>query len=409
MATVSELKRYWENLLHSQERDDSLKVFGRDRAKQYPSEAATDLLSAYFVTGEVPYLEGAKRQLAFSRELQDTKQLLPWGGFIYRDQHSRQVYNLAVAATVLKDNLLLKWAEESAESLRLSLEARYYEPMYVSTNRPGFRTRGAIYRYAAPPPSEPRYEPLADLIESGSGRWLPGVIDPNQNAAIGLGFTLLYQNPASIYHPTGSNHALALDVLRLIQEEFTATTWLQSWQKSGEGTRLLPQNDPRMNWPVYSGGLPMNDSDDRRRNYNTMYASLTFLYWAIAAAYWKAQPASVSNLGGLLENGLNAAGRWLSTGVFADPSVKSALRYSDNGLQMSPDYPPWYECWYRFALYWVTGSLSAGQRRAWADRALDEVIKCQPGCDDSGFPSFATPFCFFSLLGIPPAEYLPTG
>jgi len=415
MITRAQLYNYWDKLFEAQDRASG-KVFGRDQgATTYPSEAAMDMLSAYLVAKDDPsfpktkadaFLKAAERQLSFAREL-GSNDLINRGDGVYgRDVQSRQIYNFAVAGILLHDPKYLAWALQCASAMSRRLKPGYYQPSYIPRAL-GYQLFWATYVANGEADIENCTTIPTGYIPVGGDPqgWPRGAIDPNQNAAIGLAFTLLFKNGRFVEPPPppsiGWNKTNKNFTLTTIQDEFGATIALQQYQD-------MEHNDRNDDFLVYHGALPENDSLDRRLNYDTMYAGITYFYWAVAYAYcWEKNTTDSKSLGGDLKKALDAAGQWLSQDTFANGFVNTARRcYKDDHI--SPANPPSYECWFRFVLYWITDRLTPERRMAWAQQALDLVVNHElPGCHGTDYPKMATPFCFFRLLKIPEKEFLP--
>lgn len=191
----------------------------------------------------------------------------------------------------------------------------------------------------------------------------PGV-SPNQNAGVGLAFTLLYHTSTSSQFHASVAREIAL-------AELHASAAYQT--------------------PM--GEIALTDGDPLSR-FDTNYGSYTALLWLLSNEYWQDST---------LTSTIHRAAVWLSRSDLL-VSETSGWEYP------APDYSTlvigrarYPERWSRLLLYWTTGVITSSQRRLWADECLRQVYELS----SERLPSGATPFCYFQLLGMPDEEYLP--
>lgn len=336
-------------------------VYGIDQLGDdsvYPTEPAMTFLSAYEATSDGRYRAAAERQLAFAKEMETGEHflisptyLVQGSPVIWRDPQARQIYNFFVAYKILGDPQYLAWADDAAEAM-LSLER--------APHRCGDGIVRSLFAtwYVSTSPHD-------SVAKSGIRS-----VDLNQNSELGMALVLLYSTPAShLYQSPSALSAARAEILAAMSFQVT----------SGP----------------YRGALPMTEAPDRICNYDTEYGSYVALLWVITNSY-------------LHDAGLNAAiagvAAWFtSSGLLAQNT--SRWRYETAGCPQSvtPQQASYDEIWNRLALFWSTGVLTYDQRRQWAAYAFPQVQQLP----STVLPSWATPFCYYALLGMPPTEYAP--
>lgn len=320
-------------------------VYGLHQISAYPTEPAMTMLSAYLVTGNPVFRQDTEDQLQFAHSLENSDHLLvipkyPW---VSRDYQARHIYNLALAGMLLKEPTYVRWADDCAQAMVDHLSRVSH------LDRDGV-VRTIFYNtYETAPP----YQALSP----------PGV-SPNQNAGVGLAFTLLYHMSQSSLYDAGIAREIAL-------AELHASAAYQ--------TSL--------------GEIALTDGDPLSR-FDTNYGSYTALLWLFSNEYWQDST---------LSSAISHAAMWLSRSDLL-VSATSGWEYP------APDYATlvigqarYPECWSRLLLYWKTSIITSGQRRLWADECLRQVYELS----SSQLPSGATPFCYFQFMGMPEEEYLP--
>lgn len=165
----------------------------------YPAESAVSFISAYQATGNVEYLNDAKRQLEFAHSLEDDNHYIqlppdtiPWidKKAVGTNAQVRLCLGYYMAYRGVNEKKYLEWADKSMEAL-LKLQTTdyiYKDKAYKLYN----------YCYSLEKP----YEALSSIE-----------IDPNQQAFIGLAMTLLYHDENSIYFHDSKMKILALNQL----------------------------------------------------------------------------------------------------------------------------------------------------------------------------------------------------
>lgn len=234
--SVRELWQYQQQLFERLPDKAFTKVVQGFDPKTYPSESAVGFLSAYAVAGDQKCLIYAKQQLDFARSLENSDHLLPFHGsskVIAKVSQARLIWGYIIAYLATKDAAYLRWADDAAAGMMLLKRSPI---RYKSTDHNVFH-----YTYS---PDKP-YSPIEGAV-----------IDPNQEAIIGLVFTILYHTPASRF----ADSAQAKHIAR---ENLDAVVAVQA-----EG-----------------GELPL--TQNRNTQYDTMYGSFAAmgLYWA--NRYWK--------------------------------------------------------------------------------------------------------------------------
>ena len=180
-------------------------------------------------------------------------------GCFGRDYQARQIYDFYAAWEILGDPTYLRWAEEAADAMRVHIARIAHR---------GFTL-------------------FAWNIDRNLGEHdLPGwqsAIDSNQNAEIGLAFTLLATDPQSIYHTDAARRALALDI---------ATNEIAASLTQQHGDPTSPDD----------GAIALSEHHPGR--FDTAYGSYASWSWA-----W----ASRRNPQPTWETAVAAAGQWLAT------------------------------------------------------------------------------------------------
>ena len=165
----------------------------------YPAEAAISFISAYQVTGNVDYLEDAKRQLEFAHSLENSNNYiqLPPETISWIDKKAvgtnaqvRLILGYYLAYRGTDDKKYLKCADESMIALM-----RLQTTDYVY--------KGKVYKLFKYCYSIEQPQTALSGIE----------IDPNQQAFIGLTMTLLYHDKDSIFFHDSKIKTLALNQL----------------------------------------------------------------------------------------------------------------------------------------------------------------------------------------------------
>lgn len=343
-AAEAPLLGYWSRIHRHMERLPD-HVYGLDQISAYPTEPAMTFLSAYLATGNQLYRQAVEDQLQFAHSLENSDRLLlipqyPW---VSRDYQARHIYNLAIAGMLMNEQKYVGWADACAQA------------MIDHLTRAPHLDRDGVLRLLF----SNTYE-LVPPYRADS----PPRVSPNQNAGVGLAFTLLYHISSSrlFLSPVARDIALA---------ELHASAAYQT-----------PLGEIAL-----TEGTPLS-------RFDTNYGSYTAFLWLLSNEYWQDST---------LSSAISLAAEWLS---------RSDLLISEtSGWEYpAPDYSTlvigqarYPEYWNRLLLYWKTSVLTSGQRRVWADQCLSQVY----GLSSDRLPSGATPFCYFQLMGMPEEEYLP--
>lgn len=234
------LKTFWDSIHNTMQSQPGM-VFEPPNHATYAAYAALNFVSAYWITGNNLYRDDAARQLTYAHGLENADHMYvsPVETRITRDALARHIFSLAVSGLYLRDNLYLRWADDAAQSA-LSLLRR---DNYTSTKQHTYRIFYSSYNLTPP------YEPNSALL-----------ISTNQNAAMGLAFTLLYHSPASRFYHSEVAREIALSEL-----------WA-SIDPQVEETGEIPLGDP-----------PGSNGDC----YDTSYGAYTVFSWSVANAFWK--------------------------------------------------------------------------------------------------------------------------
>lgn len=227
--------RYQQSLITSMPNRVFDQPYGSFDPRFYPSVPSQTFLSAWLVTGDETYADSARRQLAYARTRENLDHLVlyPDGTKIGRMAQAEQILGYFVAWRTLNDLKYLRWADDALSGL-------------LKLPRSPVVWRGrtfSLYHYLYAPASPYRPDPSIR-------------IDPNQDANLGLVFTLLYHTPESAYYHDGNAAARA-------REELDAVVAVQA----------------------SSGALPV--TQDSLDEPDTLYGSwaLMFLHWA--NQYWQ--------------------------------------------------------------------------------------------------------------------------
>lgn len=215
---------------------------GDYRNGMYPTEPAIFFLAGWMLTDDEECLDAARRQIAVSRSW-----VTPEGIFdtsrsgeyphITRDSFARHVHNCYTAYRVLGDKELLAHVDHCADGWMKHLRR---EPLAWQGRQ--FLLFDVVFD------PKPPYSPV-----SGTG------IDVNQNAEIGLVFTLLYHDPASRWHRNATVRDIALDELR-----------------AGMAVQDMA-----------TGAIPIAGSPAWGDKYDTDYGAYALFSWTWANRYWR--------------------------------------------------------------------------------------------------------------------------
>jgi hypothetical protein len=212
------------------------------RNGMYPTEAAIFFLAGWMLTDDRECLDAARHQIGISRSW-----VTPEGIFdgsksgeypqITRDSFARHVYNCYTAYRVLGEAELLAHVDHCAEGWMKYLRR---EPLEWQGRH--FRLFDVVF--GTKPPHVPA---------SGTG------IDVNQNAEIGLVFTLLYHDPASRWHHNARVRDIAFEELR---------------------AGMAAQN-------MDTGAIPIGGSPEWIDKYDTNYGAYALFSWTWANRLWQ--------------------------------------------------------------------------------------------------------------------------
>ena len=209
----------------------------------YPTEPATFFLSAWMLTGKSDYLQAARRQYDVARSwvnedgVFDASRSGHFPQGFTRDATARQIYNAYTGWRVLGDPALLELADRCAEGMLRHIARQPHE------YRGGKFTLFATTTEARPP------------YRVNGNTW----IDVNQNAELGLAFTLLYHEPRSRLYRNEQAREVAFQELR---------------------AGMSVQN-------METGAIPIGGSREWIDKYDTMYGAYALFSWAWANRYWK--------------------------------------------------------------------------------------------------------------------------
>lgn len=258
-------------------------------SKFYPTEAALVFLTAYDFTRDARFAMQADVQLEYSHARESEGLLLTSDRTTTRDYQARQIYNFYLAYRILAEGKYLHWADACAAAMirviprsshscagetHVLFEAGYFD----ATGKP--------------------------VRENGNA------IDVNQNAEIGLAFSLLYHDPASRYFRDPLARQIAY-------EELLASMSLQD---------------------MHTGAIPLHESfpgDD------TAYGSYATFSWTWCQILWREAK---------FEPHVRAAGKWLGPKMnLKSDSQRFYPKRIDGG-----EVPDW-EAYYRLPLLWYCG------------------------------------------------------
>jgi hypothetical protein len=408
MSSLEQLVGYWKNVLSFMGQQQH-GVFGPDAAN-YPTEPAMTLLSGYlatrghesFATLSQDLKAKACDQLDYAKGLGDPQNggfngLLVNAGFLYPDNNGRQIYNFAIAAQVLLDSDAEPPAPDPADAQRAAdylNYARNCASTLLNLDRAWYTCRDRAARYLLAHKYKydgsvcrPYVDPVQGIGTPGVDNWWwprpqGGFVDPNQNAGLGLAFSLVNYDPAWQVPLWGDN-----DPRDPAAQGLPPSRHDPSWHQANAELHAS------FSIQTKDGKLHLTDDEDYRGHFTIpvnhyrplMYAAYTHFLWVLADSYRKESDCS-------LERAIRNAAAWFST----PPRL--------NDLATSMTY---YECWYRLLLFWRIDT-NPEYRRKLAQKAIDQVLAEHPGGGGVGKdPGFATPFCYFRLLGVDEGEYLP--
>ena len=209
----------------------------------YPTEPGIFFLSGWMMTGQPEYLAAARRQFDLSRSWVDENGVFDAGRSghfpqgVSRDATARQIYNSYTAWRVLGDPRMLELADACATGMARHIARQPYE------YRGGKFTLFATTAQATPP------------YKVNGNAW----IDVNQNAELGLAFTLLYHEPRSRWYRSEEARQIAFEELR---------------------AGMSIQN-------MDTGEIPIGSSPQWIGKYDTMYGAYALFSWTWANRYWK--------------------------------------------------------------------------------------------------------------------------
>ena len=252
----------------------------------YPSPPTHIPLSGWLIEGNAVWKEDAERQLQFvhrERTNADGFILGPTYPNLTRDGVAREGIFIYMSYQLLQNPDYLAWVDTLAVSMMNKLK------------RSPRSFRGKTYElFYAEYEKIPPYRPIG-----------LNAIDPNQNAEIGLLFTMLYHEPNSVLYHNKVAKKIAYD-------ELSASMALQ--EPTGE----------------------LSLTEMLLGQYDTGYGSYTAMLWTMANKYWNDNA---------FQKHITLAGQWLSQWMSADRL----------GEHFWPEYTfnqPWStELWWRLAVY----------------------------------------------------------
>lgn len=219
--------------------------------RYYPSEAAISFWSAWKVFGESVFRVAAERQCDHARSLMSPDGLFipkPFG-LVSRLSQARLIIGFVVAYEASGDIKYLAWADDALEGfLKLPIEPVEYKGQVFQ-----------LFNYA--------YEPTAPYRPQSTIR-----MNPNQESAIGLAFTMAYFAEHSRFF-----HSQQLSTL--------------AWQNL-DASLVLQDSQ---------GRIPSDE--DQLEAFDTLYGGYTLINLAWANKYWNSEKLSVA---------VNNGAKWLS-------------------------------------------------------------------------------------------------
>ncbi|MDI7258429.1 MAG: hypothetical protein QME90_00760 [Thermodesulfobacteriota bacterium] len=346
VSSLDQLSFYWETY-HELMLAQPTQVFsGKDLIEAYPSEMALALIAAYLITQEPRYALDADRQLTFARGFEDLNHLLviypDAYPYISRDYIARQIYNLYVAFKIFGNVKYLQWADEEAQA------------MITYLKRSPLTYNGVTYTLFYP--TYNTTTPYTPLTQGPS-------IDLNQNAEIGLAFTLLYHEPLSQLHDNQTAADIALNELR-------ASMALQDMTTGAIPVASFPPYDTQM---------------------DTGYASYTLRSWVWANLFWKDPDFALH---------IQKGAEWLSG--YVTSSEITAQNYTWTELFDQPNGKANIEeAWDRFPAFYFTGTVDIPHYVSLIYNKLFDQISAYQF-------RFKTLFGYFEAMGIPRSAYMPS-
>lgn len=345
-SNIDSVKNFWYSM-HDYMQILPGKVFGKDSFTQdhYPAQAAISLLSAYLITKDEVFAKDAERQLEYAHSFENKDNLFVSYAFnfeyvqpqICREHLSRHIYSLYAGYKILGDKKYLEWADNNAAAMLnfLKRDKTFFKQ----------KTYNLFYTcYHAEPP----YNPYI-----GQGVF----IVPNQNASLGMAFTLLYHDPNSKFYKSKILKDFAYTELR-------ASMALQE----DDGTILLP---------IGIGG------------HDTLYGTYTSFSWAVANHFWQ-------NLE--FEKHIKKAGKWLkqySTGQAI--GIQCWRRFCGKG-----DLDLLEEIFGRIPVLYTTNNL----KKEFIDYGYSLMQDKKLILEELQYITREIPFCFFEIIDIPKNVYL---
>jgi hypothetical protein len=327
---------------------------GDYRSGLYPSEEAIFFLSGWMLTGDDACLKAAQTQLNVSHSWVDRNGVFdgtPSGEIdkVSRDASARHIYNYYVAYRVLGDPKMLVHVDRCADAMMQYLKR---EPFVYKGQT--FTLFDVVYE-----PRKP-YKPASGTT-----------IDANQNAELGLTFTLLYHEPASKWFHNETVRDIALSELR-------ASMAVQNMQ---------------------TGAIAIGSSPEWRDKYDTTYGCYTLFSWVWANRLWQDDPLMVGSDFGIH---IRRACDWLDPAF--DGDTRSVHWYPAHSVGQLDTEQVWHA---------LPGFYDQGRdlRRLWG---LYEASVAK--ADGSGLPSWLCGQAYLYVMGMPaevlkasglPAKWLP--
>lgn len=322
--------RYWDDYYKATEGGKTLHT-GRP---EYPTEPGIIFLSAWLCTREARYRQSAVSQFDFAHSIENDDGLLVTDNGFCRDTQARQIYNFYTAFKLLRDRRYLAWADRCARGM---LDHLPRCPRLILGR--SFTTFVAGFCPANKPYDSARLRPWVDV---------------NQNAEVALAFTLLYHEPRSALYR-------APTVRDLCRNEMEAGLAIQD---------------------AATGAVPLAESSDRIRQFDTAYGSYVLFSWVWLNSYWK-DPA--------WERRIEGAARWIARYGGADG--RTAERFYPSVCDRLSSW----DLWYRVPALWTIGSQPSD--------TIDRYVSTVAPRDSVGDRAFLV-FAYFELMRICPEFYL---